>query len=515
MTNKPLSIIDQAFLLFETEASPKHVGGVFILERPKGASRGYVRKLYVEMLEHDQAISPFNLRLSISPLSGFCWREVESLDIRDHLFYHKMPARSTREELLDFVGELHTPCLDRSRPLWETHVIDGLADSIFAVDIKIHHSYGDGMSFTKLFSEFMPKQPSETLEKVFWNADTPFLYGTANRNDESDFGRLLKMVGKPVRALVGLNRITLLLGLERFGLTQNAIALPFTSKRSALTGQVTAGRQVAGTAVSMERVTRLCRLTRSTVNHIALTCIDGALRKYLDELGNGFDQPLSIQMPVSLRSNEDKIGGNKIGIVLVELSPKTDDPYVRLREIGVTLRSVRHQVDTLPSTSIVAYGVMIFTLSQIAETLGLSNWLPPLGNTLVSNVPGPKTIRYFKDAQLAEYYPISALPPGLHLNITLFSYGGRLNFGLVAVRDSLPDLHRLGTYIEEAFSELEEAIQAAPPQPTKVPAKPRPSRAKVTSKTKPKAKARLKAKPKPKPKPKARAKASARPKSRK
>lgn len=504
MDSKPLSIIDQAFLLFETEASPKHVGGVFILKRPAGSTRAYARKLYNEMLGHDKAIAPFNLRLSLSPLSGYCWREVEALDIRDHVFYHKMPPRATREDLLDFVGELHTPCLDRTRPMWETHVIDGVAGGTFGIYIKIHHAYGDGMSYTKLFSDFIPRDPSETLDTVFWNLGKPFNYGSTGGKDSLDLWRILKMVGKPARAIFGLNKISLLLGLERFGLTKSAIALPFTSERSPLTGQVTAGRQVAGAAVSMERVSNLRKRTRSTLNHIALTCVDGALRRYLDELGSDFDKPLSIQMPVSLRTEEDGVGGNKIGIVLVELSPKTDDPYVRLREIGVTLRNVRHQVDTLPASSIVSYGVIVFTVSQIAEILGLSDVVPPLGNTLVSNVPGPKDTRFVRDAELAEYYPLSALPPGLHLNITLFSYAGRLNFGLVATRDMLPDLHRLGDYIEEAFSELEAAIEAGPPESRETLPKPRPKR--VKAKAKPKAKAKAKAKTKARTKPKAKAK---------
>lgn len=492
MESKPLSIIDQAFLLFETEASPKHVGGVFILKRPAGATRGYVRTLYREMLDHDVAIPPFNLRLSLSPFSGYCWREVEALDIHEHIFYHKLPARSTREDLLDFVGELHTPCLDRTRPMWETHVIDGVKDSTFAVYVKIHHAYGDGMSYTKLFSDFIPDHPSKTLDKVFWNVGKPFSYGSGSGQDTIDLGRILSLIGKPARALVGLNKITLMLALERFGLTKNAIAVPFTSERSPLTGQVSAGRQVAGAAVSMERVTKLRRLTRSTLNHIALTCVDGALRRYLDEVGSDFDEPLSIQMPVSLRAkDDDEVGGNKIAIVLVELSPKTEDPYVRLREIGVTLRNVRHQVDTLPPSSIQTYGVLIFTISQIAETLGLSNVMPPLGNTLVSNVPGPKTTRYVKDAELSEYYPISALPPGLHLNITLFSYGGRLNFGLVASKDTLPDLHKLGRYIEDAFTDLEDAVRNAPSKVEKAT-----KRAPAKRKVKANAKTKVKAKPK-------------------
>jgi WS/DGAT/MGAT family acyltransferase len=484
MSAKPLSILDQAFMLFETEASPKHVGGLFVMQKPDGAPRNYARKLYREMIEQDEAVPPFNLRLSFSPASGMCWREVDELRIKEHVFYHKLSARTTREELLDFVGELHTPQLDRSRPLWECHIINGLSESQFGIYIKIHHSYGDGISFTKLFAQALSSKPSKQKIKAFWQAGDVFRYEKPKADSVAEQTRnLLNMFGKPAKTWLGLNRIWLMLALERFGLTQNAIAVPFTSERTPLNGQVSSGRQIAGTRVSMDRVNRIRKLTRSTLNHVALTCIDGALHRYLDELGDTTKQPLSIQMPVNLRTEDDQLGGNKLGIVLVELSQKTQDPYVRLREIGVTLRNVRYQVDTLPADSIVAYGVVIFTVAQIAEALGISDWLPPLGNTIVSNVPGPKKMLYFKEAKAVEYYPISVLPAGLHLNITLFSYAGQLNFGLVASTDSLPDLHRLAQYIREAFVELEEAILLAPEPPEKKPKRKRKKKAKPRKKT--------------------------------
>ena len=463
MATKPLSFVDQAFLLFETEASPKHIGGLQIFKKPAGAKRTYVRDLYNELAEHSKAIPPFNLTLSISLRSGYCWKETNHLDMDDHVFYHKMPARTSREALMDFVGELHTPPLDRTRPLWEVHIIDGLQGAQFALYSKIHHAYGDGMSFTKLVSDSLPTKPTQELKKVFWDTGRPFSYGRPKGVSVTQQLRsTLAMLGAPARILIGLNRISLLLWLERFGVTKNAIAVPFTSRSSPLTGQVTSGRQLACASVSMDRIAALRKQTRSTLNHVALTCVDGGLRRYLKEIDGAIDKPITIQMPVNLRTADDKPGGNKIGIVLVELSPETDDAYVRLREIGVALRNVRHQVDTLPNTSIVAYGVLINSVAQIAETLGISNWLPPLGNTLVSNVPGPSRTLYLKDAELTEYYPVSALPPGLHLNITLFSYGGKLNFGLVATEDSLPELHRLSRHIEDAFTELEDAIDWKP-----------------------------------------------------
>lgn len=463
MGTQPLSFVDQAFLLFETQASPKHIGGLLVFKKPVGAKRSYAHDLFEELASHSEAIPPFNLVLSLSLRAGYCWNETDDLDMEDHVFYHKLPARTSPEALMDFVGELHTPPLDRSRPLWEAHIIDGLEGSQFALYTKIHHAYGDGMSFTKLVAESLPAKPTGELKKVFWNCGHPFHYGRPKGVSFAKQVRgTLKMLGAPARILIGLNRISLLLWLEQFGVTKNAIAVPFTSRASKLTGQVTAGRQLACASVSMDRIAALRKRTRSTLNHVALTCVDGGLRRYLAEIDSPIDKPITIQMPVNLRTSEDEAGGNKIGIVLVELSPETDDPYVRLREIGVALRNVRHQVDTLPNTGIVAYGVLINSVAQIAETLGVSNWLPPLGNTLVSNVPGPSQTLYLKDAELTEYYPVSALPPGLHLNITLFSYGGKLNFGLIATKDALPELHQLSRHIEEAFTELEQAIDWKP-----------------------------------------------------
>ena len=463
MKRAPLSFIDQAFLAFETEASPKHIAGLFVFKKPEGCGRNYTKDLYKQVVSDFGVTAPFSLKLGLSPRSGYCWKEDADIEWENHVFFHKLPARATQKDLLDFVGDLHTPLLDRTRPLWEAHFIDGVSGGHFGLYTKVHHAYGDGVSFTKLFSDGLAKKPSDTVSRILWNTGTPFQYG---KPENARFGErlrsFLKTVGAPARAMIGLNRITLMLWMERLGFTKNAIAIPFTSARSPLTGQVTQGRQLACATVSMERIAAVRRRTRSTLNHVALTCVDGALRSYLNEIGADIDKPISIQMPVNLRTKNDRPGGNKIGIVLVELSPKTEDPYVRLREIGITLRGVRHQVDTLPDTSIVAYGVLISTIAQLAESFGISNWLPPLGNTLVSNVPGPTRTLYLRDASLAEYYPISALPPGLKLNITLFSYAGQLNFGLIASKDSMPNLHRLAEHIEMALTELEEAIQSDP-----------------------------------------------------
>ena len=210
----------------------------------------------------------------------------------------------------------------------------------------------------------------------------------------------------------------------------------------------------------MERVDRIRKRTRSTLNHIALTCLDGALRRYLGDQGVELKQPIIIQMPVNLRKEGEKTAGNKLGIILVELSPPTDDPYVRLRNIGFSLRNVRTMIDNVAPEAIESYTIITALVAQIAEMLKLSNTLPPMGNTLVSNVSGPKDHLYIKGAKVEEMHPISTLPPSNLLNITLFSYAGDLFFGLIAT-DELPNLSRLGAYVQEAFAELEESVRDA------------------------------------------------------
>ena len=134
---------------------------------------------------------------------------------------------------------------------------------------------------------------------------------------------------------------------------------------------------------------------------------------------------------------------------------------MRLRNIGFSLRNVRSMIDSVVPEAIEYYTLIVGLFGQITEMLHLSNQLPPLGNTLVSNVPGPKQYMYLKGAKMEEMHPISTLPPSNLLNITLFSYVNELTFGLIAT-DELPNLQRLAHFVEAAFDELEKSVQDMP-----------------------------------------------------
>ena len=457
---KRLSLLDLAFFVTESEDSPKHVAGLMIFKRPAKSPARFAKDLFEEYRDYEKPGEPFDQVINFTAMGGPRWERCDHFDIDDHLFFHRPKKVLDDAGLYEFIADLHGPMLDRTRPLWEFHMIDRVSGSRFAIYFKIHHAYADGITLSSWTAHSLSDSPKDAATKPVWVSHGP----TRKRRSREDAnaGRLLQAILRgsvdQLKTVAGIAKLSVQLGLEQLGLTKNAVSLPFrTDGRTPLTGQVNAARQFAKASVSMERVQRIRDMCRATLNHVALTCVDGALHRFLAESGADLRRPISIQMPVNLRDENDPKGGNKIGIVTVELAKRTDDPYQRLREIGFTLRNVRNQIDGVPPASISQYSILLGVAAQLTEMLRLNDVLPPISDTLVSNVPGPREPLYLNGARMTEMCPVSTLMPGNYLNITLYSYAGTLHFGLIATRQ-LSNVGRLATYIEEAFVELEEAV---------------------------------------------------------
>ena len=457
-----LSLLDLAFFIAESDASPKHVGGLLLFKKPAKAGATFVKKLYQEYLTLTDVKSPFNRVIHFSLTAMPHWRALDTVDLSQHIFYHKLPKDANdREALYAFVSQLHTPRLDRSKPLWEMHVIDGLPHGTFALYQKMHHAVADGVTMSRWTAQGLAVSADDLGLKPVWTVRHGSSKALRVRHKTEVMQDVWTQVTRQSKRALGIGRLATMLLLESVKLTKNAIALPFlASADTPLTGQVTAGRQFATAAVSMARVKHIRERTRSTLNHVALTCVDAALHRYLKDQGVELERPITIQMPVNLRQEGEKSAGNKIGIIQVELSAPTDDPYVRLRNIGFSLRNVRTMIDSVSPDAIESYTLITGVFGQIAEMMKLSDRLPPTGNTLVSNVPGPTHTLFLKGARMQEMHPISTLPPSNLLNITLFSYADELYFGLIAT-DELPNLARLADYLAEAFTELEGCVREA------------------------------------------------------
>ena len=452
---KKLSLLDLIFFVVESEDSPKHVAGLLRCRKPPGSPRNYARELVKELKTHDQLVEPFNLVIDfIGPL-GPHWELAENVPIDEHIFYHRPKRAISWHQALDLVAELHEPLMDRAKPLWEFHLIDNIRGSRFAIYIKMHHAYADGMTMTSWFKRSFTESPEDLRIHPIWEM-RPAKHSTSG--GRSLLQSILRLPGQALeqgKMAGGIAKLTLQQLVERAGLTKNAVALLFnTGSDTPFTGSATPGRFLATSSLPLQDVKRLSAKTRSTLNHVALTCIDGAMHRYLDEIGYPVDHPVSIQMPVNLRRDDDSDGGNKLGIVLVDLAGPAGDRWERHQEIGFKLRNVKNQVFSVPGSSFEQFTIMIAGISEVLEKLGLSDKLPGNGHTVVSNVPGPVRKLYIMGSEVERMYPISTLAPGLRMNITLFSYADVLHFGIVATQDMV-SLQTLADCIVDEFRELE------------------------------------------------------------
>ena len=457
---RKLTVLDLAFFLTETKESPKHVAGLMLCKKPAGSPANFARKLVEELKTHDQLTEPFNLVIQLLGIRGPHWKITDQFDIDEHVFYHKPKKTISWLEVQDFVARLHEPVMDRSKPLWEYHLIDGVEGGRFAVYTKIHHAYADGVMMARWVADSLSKSPDDMELRPAWTlvrrrkkltkSKPPSISGTIGSLTRQSWNQLL--------TTGGIAKLATLQYLEKAGLTHHTISVPFSANNdSPLTGSATAGRSIATTWVTLEDIKRLSKESRSTLNHVALSCIDGGLHRYLDETGNSIDHPITIQMPINLRSDKVDKAGNQVGVMLVELANPTEDPLERFTEIGYNLRNVKNQIASVPGDSIEQYSILLAVTGELIEKLKLSDRLPTHGHTLVSNLPGPRELLYLKGAKVEQMFPLSLLLPGLHMNITLFSVGEILNFGIVATRD-LKDLDRLAVHIREEFDRLEKAV---------------------------------------------------------
>ncbi|WP_405238793.1 WS/DGAT/MGAT family O-acyltransferase [Lentisalinibacter orientalis] len=449
-----LSLLDYMLLLLETKDSPRHVGGLQVFELPPDAPEDFVRSLVAEMLA-SEPVEPFNQKLKV-PLAGRPrWVVDPDMDLADHILHEALPAPGREQDLLDRVAQLHGRLLDRNAPLWEVYVIEGLEGGRFGVYAKIHHAYMDGISMSRRSMASLSKTPDEDVAPMWANAEhsreheavrkgiVETLFGSAKT-----FGRLA-MVGPQ------LSQLALRHGWRLLG-GGGDLPVPFTAPRTAFNQPLTAARAFGVCSVPLERTRSLAKEQGVTVNDVILALCDTALRRYLDERDEHPDKPLVAQMPISVRSDEGG-SGNQVTIALLELASDESDPLARLQEIHEHAGSVKHEYAEMGVEAAEAYTILVQTLMHIGDLAHLSERFPPLGNVLVSNVIGGTEPRYIRGARLTASYPISTIPPGMSMNVTIYSYAGNLHFGVLTGRRAIPDPARIAEGITAAFDELESA----------------------------------------------------------
>lgn len=452
-----LSIYDYAFLLTETAESPKHVAGLQIFRPPANHKGDFVTDL-LEAMRTRPAGPPFNFKLKGSLIGKPEWVEDQNFDLDYHLRRARLPKPGTRKQLMEVVSRLHSVLLDRERPLWELHIIEGLDDGCFAVYVKIHHAYCDGATLVKLLIETLNTSPDDRRLRANWEAT--HVASFRERSSPALSSRVGQTVGLVGAALTTARDITSMAGrmaLQRIGLQPGRLPVPFTAPRTRLNSVVTRARRAAIGELPMDDLKAISHSTDTTLNDVIVTVCDIALTRYLRRHHQTPTQPLVAQMPVSLRREDNDELGNQLAILPVTLGQAGQDPVRRLKAISRSCAEVKKDAAAMSPTAVSVYTLAIQGVAQATELIGVSENLPPLGNILISNVPGPKVPLFLWGARMMNAYPMSVIPPGLSMNITVFSYDGKLDIGVIAGYDAVPDVNVVTEYIDEAFHALKAA----------------------------------------------------------
>jgi diacylglycerol O-acyltransferase len=454
-----LSIYDYAFLLTETADSPKHVAGLQIFRPPAAYEGDFVTDL-IEAMRQRPAGPPFNFRLKGPMLAKPEWVEDENFDLDYHLRRSRLPRPGTRAQLMELVGRMHPVLLDRQRPLWELHLIDGLEDGCFAVYVKIHHSYCDGATLVELLIETLNDSAEDRRLRANWEATSVASFRECTGGGVADrIGQGMGLLKAAIGAARDIGCMAGRMTLQRLGLQPGHLPVPFTAPRTRLNSVVTRARRVSIGELPLAELKAISRSTDTTLNDVIVTICDIALTRYLRRHHQSPSAPLVAQMPVSLRRDGNDEMGNQLAILPVTLGHAGQDPLRRLKAVSRSCAEVKENAAAMTPTAVSVYTLAMQGAAQASELMGIAESLPPLGNILISNVPGPRHPLYLWGARMVGAYPISAIPPGLSMNITVFSYDGKFDIGIVAGYDAVPDVDVIPEYLTEAFHALQSAAR--------------------------------------------------------
>lgn len=446
-----LSPLDATFLWTESDSNLTHVGGFTLVRPPADAPTDYVARTVAEYRQWRTPVAPFNR----TPAPGLVnwalprWQTVERIDTDYHVQLHTLTGAGDTAELTALIARLHSERLDRHQPMWQMHIIEGLADGRFALFMKIHHSLADGVTIVRLTKRWMSEDPHTRGTAPLWAHQRPRAARPARTTATPPATNPVKAVGA---VAAGLARMYSHL-LPRVG-GDPALTHPFAAPWSTLNRPITNTRAIATLAFDTGQLQQVAQRADCTVNDVFLAMCAGALREHLAAAGTLPDRPLTAAVPMSFHPADGGRDGNDISFALATLATDTADPARRLAAITASTEAAKAHMHKLPTAAVAGYTatfMLPFVLGMLTRTGGRT---PPMFNLIVSNVPGPARRLFHNGAELDEWYPVSVPSTGHALNITTLSYAGRMHVCLTADPTVVPDLDALAAGFTRALAEL-------------------------------------------------------------
>ncbi len=494
-----LTGVDASFLNMETNSVFGHVSSMYTFDAtgvPGGAGFEAVRAAILERLDQ---LPVFRRRLVNVPLGLDLpyWIEDPDFDIDFHLRHHAVPPPGTPEQVGEIVSRIISRPLDRSRPLWEFYVIEGLDNGTRIAHLnKIHHSTIDGKSGATLLENLLSTnrdaRPGRT--EAVWHpdpvpTDQELLRRTAIeyvRRPEK-FIRLTVHTLRQVAAQTHIGSVQTLADLiaqpmpgpvgtvlrkrlrrSHGEVVDRAPALPPTSApRTPWNTNVTPHRRFAYTTVNLDDAKTIRRATGCTFNDVVMALCGLTLRKYLIEKNCLPSEPLIALVPVSTRTNDEREKfQNRVTGLLAELGTDEDDPLALLGRVQVSMSRAKTNLQAIPAAALQDYTqfappLVAARAMRMYSRLRIADRLNPPFNLIISNVPGPSVPLYSAGAEMKHFFPVSTIADGQGLNITVQSYCGNLDFGFVSCRELIPDLWHLVELLHESLDELMTAAKVS------------------------------------------------------
>ena len=454
-----LSPQDAAFLAAEGPSTPMHIGAVFIAEAgPLRTAQGgidieRIREFIGARLHR---IPRYRQRLAYTPLRGRpIWIDDKHFSVEFHVRHTALPRPGTDEQLKRLIGRLSSQTLDRNRPLWELWVVEGLErGDRFAVVSKAHHCMVDGISGAELMTVLMSLSADERIQ-----APPPYVPRPAPSARELLLDEALGFVTAPMQA--GFRAAELLqserreeLGQALRGVADLIVRGLIPASATPLNREIGPHRRFEHFALEIARVKALKDKLGGTLNDVVLATVAGGMRRFLTRrLVDVGSLDFRVSAPVSVRSSsEQTVLGNRISAWILPLPVNEADPLRRLERIRASTRQLKESNQALGADLLSAVtewtGTTLLSLGTSFQNVGRPH------NLVVTNVPGPQVPLYLVGAPLLESYPIAPLFQHQAVIVALFSYAGRLFWGLNADAERMPDLSDLRDDLERSFEEL-------------------------------------------------------------
>jgi diacylglycerol O-acyltransferase / wax synthase len=475
-----LTSLDAQFLNVESATTVGHVGSLLLLDPSTAPGGRLTLDLVRDVLEPRLHLAPpLRQRLVQVPLGlgRPYWADDPDFDLEFHLREIALPGKGTHEQLGEQVARIHARPLDRARPLWELYLVHNVEGGRSAIYSKIHHAAIDGVSGAEILATLMDLSPEP---RVVEPPDQPWAPPTLPTDAEM-FGRgVLQAVQQPAQLarslpkslphLVDLPGAANIPGAAAVSSVAGALARAIgqsdggehrklSTPRTPLNGPITAHRRFAFGSLPLDEIKQVKNAFKMSVNDIVLALCTSALRRWLLDHDGLPQVPIVVAVPVSIRTKDGSDNtGNQISVMLADMPTHLPDPRARLEFVANSMTTAKRYFQAIPATILQDLSAVVPTALNGLAARALFKLVTVPGlpfNLFVSNVPGPQLPLYVAGARITGVHPVSAVTDMTGgLNITLFSYNGALDFGLIACRELVPDVWNLIDYLRDALDEM-------------------------------------------------------------